>query len=667
MLVLVLLGAPVFFWLLQSALSEAEPTDEPPTVVVQLPDPEPDPGPPPPDLQGRVVNQRTGLAIPGVPVSARCDGEDEPFLTVTNAEGRYRLDTLPVGACDLSARGDRHVAAGPVGEARLTVSRPDDSPLEGIDLYLYEASRIQGRVMASEAPAAGAHLSLLYLEAPGGKEAFSVTSEVKTGPDGRFELKGLGPGRLQVLAEHDNHGLAEGEMLFLHAGETLTDVVIHLVDVGALEGRVLDTSGRGIPDATVSYRRDTSLQAKTMQTDAEGRYRFTNVRAGLVTVVAHAHGYERARRPGIRVDIDQSAEAVLRLKARTGYGGTVLSPAGEAVGGAQVFVGAQSAPAEALAWVARTDPKGRFWVDTAPAPPAVIQARHRRHGPSAPQGVAGSERDLLLELTEGGKLVGEVVDGSGDPIVAYTVWLLGQRGSFKSRSPDGRFKSHTLQPGRYGLSIEVSGRPDVRTSRFVVTAGQTTDVGRIVVGMGGAVSGRALSADTGEPLAGVFVNGESGRGGTTTGPDGRFKLTALSDETRSLWLRKEGHVARMISGLRAPESDVLDLGDLMITPQKDPNKPRMQYSGVGIQVQFAPGRILVDRVFEGGPAGRNGLERGTAILEINGFSVDELTPRQAIEMMRGESGTEVSLGVQRPGSPIIETVAIERGEVEAGH
>lgn len=61
--------------------------------------------------------------------------------------------------------------------------------------------------------------------------------------------------------------------------------------LGVLEGHVMDPSGAVIPGALVVLAPQPSGPSHTMQTDGEGRYRFTALAAGRYTVTAEAAGF----------------------------------------------------------------------------------------------------------------------------------------------------------------------------------------------------------------------------------------------------------------------------------------------------------------------------------------------------------------------------------------
>ncbi|MCU0975945.1 MAG: S41 family peptidase [Steroidobacteraceae bacterium] len=101
-------------------------------------------------------------------------------------------------------------------------------------------------------------------------------------------------------------------------------------------------------------------------------------------------------------------------------------------------------------------------------------------------------------------------------------------------------------------------------------------------------------------------------------------------------------VRGMVSGLDA-HSTFLDEGeveDLRIATEGN-------YSGIGIEVSYESGRIVVVAPIEGSPADRAGLRSGDVIVEIDGRKVDTRSLADAIGRMRGEPGTVVRLAVER--------------------
>lgn len=72
-----------------------------------------------------------------------------------------------------------------------------------------------------------------------------------------------------------------------------------------------------------------------------------------------------------------------------------------------------------------------------------------------------------------------------------------------------------------------------------------------------------------------------------------------------------------------------------------------RFAGVGLEVTIKKGWITVVSPIEGSPADRAGIEAGDRIVKINGKSMRETDLSEAIGMMRGRSGSRVTLTLQR--------------------
>jgi carboxyl-terminal processing protease len=73
------------------------------------------------------------------------------------------------------------------------------------------------------------------------------------------------------------------------------------------------------------------------------------------------------------------------------------------------------------------------------------------------------------------------------------------------------------------------------------------------------------------------------------------------------------------------------------------------FEGVGMEIGERKGQIQVVSPLEGTPAQRAGFRPGDAIVKINGTSTADLTVEEAVNLIRGPKGTEVSLTIFRQG------------------
>ena len=88
-----------------------------------------------------------------------------------------------------------------------------------------------------------------------------------------------------------------------------------------------------------------------------------------------------------------------------------------------------------------------------------------------------------------------------------------------------------------------------------------------------------------------------------------------------------------------------------------------EFGGIGIQIDDRDGRLRILSPIYGTPAYRAGLLAGDRVLEIDGKSTDGLTHGEAIEKLRGNEGTSVTLTVVHAGQDAKETVALKREKI----
>ena len=74
-----------------------------------------------------------------------------------------------------------------------------------------------------------------------------------------------------------------------------------------------------------------------------------------------------------------------------------------------------------------------------------------------------------------------------------------------------------------------------------------------------------------------------------------------------------------------------------------------RFSGVGLSVIGVDEGLRVTRVYDGSPAARAGLKPGDLIVAVDGRSLRGVAEQTAVSRVKGPSGTEVRLRVQRDG------------------
>ncbi len=107
----------------------------------------------------------------------------------------------------------------------------------------------------------------------------------------------------------------------------------------------------------------------------------------------------------------------------------------------------------------------------------------------------------------------------------------------------------------------------------------------------------------------------------------------------------ENSVRGMLSGLD-PHSTFLDKAEL-----KEMNAATSgKFGGLGIEVQMQNGFVRVVAPIDDTPAARAGIQPGDLIIKIDEASVKGLSLSEAVQKMRGEPGTKITLTVFREGA-----------------
>jgi carboxyl-terminal processing protease len=88
------------------------------------------------------------------------------------------------------------------------------------------------------------------------------------------------------------------------------------------------------------------------------------------------------------------------------------------------------------------------------------------------------------------------------------------------------------------------------------------------------------------------------------------------------------------------------------------------YGGIGIDAGYRGDQVVIIAPLEGYPAHRAGLRPGDIILQINGSDIRGLTPEEVQQLTIGDIGTEVTLGIRRPGLDRMLEFTLERENIE---
>ncbi|MGM0552374.1 MAG: S41 family peptidase [Pseudomonadota bacterium] len=89
-----------------------------------------------------------------------------------------------------------------------------------------------------------------------------------------------------------------------------------------------------------------------------------------------------------------------------------------------------------------------------------------------------------------------------------------------------------------------------------------------------------------------------------------------------------------------------------------------EFGGLGIEVGMEDGFVKVIAPIDDTPASRAGVEAGDLIIRLDGESVKGMTLSDAVDQMRGEKGTDITLTILREGEDSPREVTITRDVIQ---
>ncbi|MCI0683441.1 MAG: S41 family peptidase [Gemmataceae bacterium] len=90
-----------------------------------------------------------------------------------------------------------------------------------------------------------------------------------------------------------------------------------------------------------------------------------------------------------------------------------------------------------------------------------------------------------------------------------------------------------------------------------------------------------------------------------------------------------------------------------------------KFGGIGIRINVDPrsGQVIVESPMVGTPAYEAGIMAGDLILKIDGHATENMPLKKVVEMIQGEPGTKVTLGVLHEGAKTPVDIDITRAEI----
>lgn len=466
--------------------------------------------------------------------AAGVSGDPRGALLVQNA-GTYRTE-LTVAAPGYATNGFLLTAVTPPEMATRTVQ-------------LVRESSVSGRVSdPNDAPLVGATVTLappkdLRVELP--------EREATTDAGGRYRLGDLRAGDWTLRVEAEGHVPSEQRTVIVKAEQAVEDEDVRLVPGARIEGLVLAADGAPAALASVVARRvdpqQEDPQTHTVKVDSEGRFELEALPPGDYRVTADP-GAERE----VAAAAGETVEVTLVLRRRPVVHGRVTDANGP-VAGARVGLFNLAADLNSgggYSYPATTDELGEYELRPPVAGEYVLAARYDDAFTAPVRRAFGWGTREIVDLQFGGGWASGRVLGvdDGEPAEGVRVSLhpMERRadGSLHTTKPLLRFRTHpTDTEGRYRFDrlpagpfhVEVYRRGFMSPSMppIDVPDGGGVELPDILLGSGGSITGRVVTAD-GSPLPPKLLvelwESESSRYTVESHveEDGRFELRGLS-------------------------------------------------------------------------------------------------------------------------------------------
>lgn len=615
---------------------------------------------PRPAVDGRVVDGE-GEPVEGAIVEA---GRGDEVVEATTADdGSFAFSSLEPGRWVFDVRADGYAVPGPRDLRRVEIQVPEpergERPRE-VEFTVRRPARLGGRVVAGDTAVPGVRLSLYYLFAEGfreGLEPYASSNRAQTGEDGTFEIGGVAPGRLRIIAESPEHATIQSRELFAEPGESVEGIEIDLAPQGVLTGSVVDEEG-GAPSSELVLTGERLQSQRETETGAEGAFAFGTLPSGQYRLTVRAEGYWPETLRKVEIEEGEPTTRTVRLKGGEGLFGRVLGADGRSVAGAYVRMENNRNRVE---W-SRTNQKGRFQWAEPPDGPWSVAAFSPEHAASetisAVQGRAAE-----LQLGDGGFVEGRVVDSAdrfvgGAELGVASMMVDGPRpygvraiDTVRSGDEEGTFRFGPLRPGRYEFEARKSPYAAGETRRVRVEAGSTVRGVRVVLGKGGSISGTVRSKGEGEPIAGARISvldmsSPFESRSAETDDSGRFELRRVPAGRRSIQIEDDDHLTRIVSGIEVPEGGTVERNVALRRGEKG---QEFGFRGIGAALGRTDEGVVIRNVLPGGGAEKSGLKRGDVIRAVDRERVDDLPLTEIVQKIRGRAGKPVRISLEREG------------------
>jgi len=565
-------------------------------------------------VSGKVIERVSGTPIAGTRVHlvSRTSEMTQPLHAVSQPDGTFVIDHVFPGA--YQAVVQNHTDDKPLPSVKL-----EGVDVSGVVIELEQGATISGRILYAGKPVHGARVN-------------AAGTSTESDHDGRYTLRGLPAGTLEIYAESQRVGaFTRSPSVTVAKGEQRTGVDVVLDLSGSIAGIVVDQNdapvagvflrfsllhGRDFGLATTAD--DGSFTARSLSGGGEYVYEVRQ-RAGSALSYAPASG---KRYPPIAVRDGQSHVTGVRVKIRLerfSIAGRITDAAGNPVSDATIRAVAGEA------WyrmpTATSDESGAFTIRDLPAGTYTLHASTARGDARADQ-VAAGRTDVALRLLELGGIDGTLEGFASTPeVMAHRV----DAGGVQHRAvvTGNTFQLRNLPAGKY-LLLTASSSTEGEYANVVVSPGTTMKV-TVRKREVGVITGTVIDEKSRAPLAGIYCT-SSRRGGdplstyerapsTVTDTSGAFRIERAPVGIN--FIACNGSEGSSASGEANVTTGQVTRVELTARTHKASRR-----GDAGLTLEEQLGEVMVKSVESGGPGARAGVLVGDVLLKVGDMAVD---------------------------------------------
>lgn len=600
-------------------------------------------------VRGQVV--QGGAAIAGATVVAATASKLESRKSVSQADGTFVLDGVPMGAVVFTAAPYQVTAP-----KLVTIDRPE---VDHVTLEVTAATKIHGHVTRAGRPIAGAKIAT----EKGDRQASADET-------GAYTLDGLPAGTVLIDAwDVREKAFSVAKRVVLAAGDD-QQVDIELDGSGEIQGTVVDEGGHPVAGAYVEFHLSNGgNDACEAMTSTDGTFDCPMLLGG-----DYAPSVQPS--PDTRKSFAPAADAfpIVHVKPhevvtgvrlairneRRSIRGTVVGDNGPVADVRVEALGAGFGAYEVPSTMAAED--GSFEMrDLAPGTYAVHA--HAADGADAVvRGVVAGGDPVTIKLASPGAIEGTLTGFTTPPTVTATLRTVFTQ---SLATVDGTTFSITgLSPGRY--AVQASAGADTDAISVDVKSGETAHVALKSRGTG-RVEGMIYQYGTAQPVVAARCDAAPAIGGGNFAMDatrqtyadatGHFSLDAPIGRVRVVCIPPEPPWSGAGGELDVVAGQVANITLFSVRPTFTTTM-----GSIGIRLQPLTFPITIAKVDPSGPAAAAGIQVGDHVLAIDGGSLDGLLPIGAWYLILDHAaGSTVTLDIERGNAERVITVPVVDG------